>query len=457
MRFFSAVITSLHGLSRRNAPPRVVGFWLLSLLLVMILLAPEQFEFSHRRWSAIPIAAALAALWPLVAWALAWRSKSAREVEYRLVNTDSAIGGVVIGLLGFSLLPSQAVLFSLCANNIMIGGIKLFLRGSLFLLGGVILALVMLGWQFHPQSSVAVSSLSVAFVFCYISFTSYVAYTQAKSLLAAKKNIEFQHTELVRQQEALGEQAREIELANAELQEKHLELAAAYEQADRLNATLSETLRALERERATAEHLLLNILPFAIAERMKRGETRIAERFDEVTVLFADIVGFTKLATTMEPRAMLNILDAVFSDFDSLAQRYQLEKIKTIGDAYMLAAGLPHTAEHHTEALADAALEMLKLSELLSLPDGSRLRFRIGIHVGSVIAGVIGTSKFAYDLWGDTVNTASRMESHGEAGKIHCSQAVFDRLSNTFTFQERGTIQVKGKGTMRTYFLKGRC
>ena len=449
------VFTTLHGLSRRNFPPRLVGFWLLVLLLVTILRSPEQFHFSASRYAVLPAWCVVVALWPPVAWLMAWRGKSSRTVEYRLVNVDSFIGGVAIGLLGCSLMPSQAILFSLCANNIMIGGVKLFLRGSAYLLAGWILTMLLAGWQFHPESSVATASLAVAFVFCYISFTSYVAYTQAKSLVKAKSNIEQQHQELLRQQEILSEQAREIELANAQLQEKHLELGAAYEEADALNTSLAETLRALEAERTTAEHLLLNILPVSIAERMKRGETRIAERFDQVTVLFADIVGFTTLSSTMEPNALLNLLDAVFSDFDSIVEKYRLEKIKTIGDAYMLAAGLPDTAEDHTKAMAEAALEMLALSELLCLADGTRLQFRIGIHLGNVVAGVIGTKKFAYDLWGDTVNTASRMESHSEAGKIHVSEEVYEALKEKFVFEERGEIDIKGKGTMRTWFLKG--
>jgi class 3 adenylate cyclase/tetratricopeptide (TPR) repeat protein len=199
-------------------------------------------------------------------------------------------------------------------------------------------------------------------------------------------------------------------------------------------------------EREKSEQLLLNILPPTIAERMKNSPGKIAERFDAVSVMFVDIVGFTTFSRNISAEVLVEMLDSMFSEFDRIMQRYGLEKIKTIGDAYMAASGIPTQRADHAEAIARAALDIIAL-------EGNRVR--IGIHTGAVVAGVIGTSKFAYDLWGDTVNTASRMESCGEPGKIHVSPEVYAALKDTFTFEERGEIDVKGTGLMRTWFLVG--
>lgn len=276
------------------------------------------------------------------------------------------------------------------------------------------------------------------------------------------------NTELKQQQRLLEEQAIEIEIANTSLQE-------ANEQSERL---------------------LLNIFPTAIAERLRAGETKIAERFENVSVLFADISGFTPLAQKLEPVVLVAVLDEIFSAFDAIAERFGLEKIKTIGDSYMLVAGVPRPRPDHAEAIAMAAQAIqsqitLKSDVLRQM--NTKLQMRVGVHTGEVVAGVIGTKKFAYDLWGDTVNIAHRMESHGVGGKIHVSEAfvrsfdtsITDKLEITgmrritayppiietdahkqeplppfvngnmrpFIFEERGTIEVKGKGLMTTYFL----
>lgn len=214
--------------------------------------------------------------------------------------------------------------------------------------------------------------------------------------------------------------------------------------------------RALEEEKLKSDSLLHNILPRIIANRLKAGEQRIADTFDSVTVLFADIEGFTKMAETIGPHAILEQLNDVFSTMDRLSEKYQLEKIKTIGDAYMVVGGVPLVREDHTEAVADMALEIQAELEGLNRKIGSGIRVRCGMHRGEVIAGVIGLKKFAYDLWGDTVNTASRMESTGVPGKIQCTSDVYDRLKDSYEFEERGVIQVKGKSEMRTFFLIGR-
>jgi class 3 adenylate cyclase len=212
----------------------------------------------------------------------------------------------------------------------------------------------------------------------------------------------------------------------------------------------------LGRERERSERLLLNVLPAPIAERLKREERTIADRFEEVTVLFADVVGFTQLSSKMRPEELVVLLDEIFSRFDAIADDYGLEKIKTIGDGYMMVGGLPEPGADHAVRVADAALAMLSSLRELAREKGLALSMRIGLHTGDVVAGVIGKRKFTYDLWGDTVNTASRMESHGEPGRVHVSDAAQARLTEAFLLEARGSIQVKGKGAMSTHWLVAR-
>ncbi|MBT3218919.1 MAG: hypothetical protein HN348_07485 [Proteobacteria bacterium] len=212
----------------------------------------------------------------------------------------------------------------------------------------------------------------------------------------------------------------------------------------------------LEEERRKSQALLLNILPETVAERLKSGEEPIADSFDETTILFADIERFTELSERMSPEDTVVLLNQLFCQFDELAKKYDLEKIKTVGDAYVVAAGMPVPRAGHANAMADMALDMQDGMARFSKEMGFSLRLRIGIHLGPVVAGVIGKTKFAYDLWGDTVNTASRMESHGVAGEIQTTEKYQECLRDEYLFDERGTIEVKGKGPMRTYFLRGR-
>jgi len=214
--------------------------------------------------------------------------------------------------------------------------------------------------------------------------------------------------------------------------------------------------KLLQTERAKSERLLLNVLPEPIAARLKEREEVIADAFPDVTVLFADIVGFTPLTERVTPERTVEMLNELFSEFDLLAERHGLEKIKTIGDAYMVAGGLPKPTDDHASAAAEMALGMLEVATRLYAPDGEQVRVRIGMDSGPVIAGVIGRSKFIYDLWGDTVNTAARMESHGLPGRIQVTQRTRDRIRDRYTFEPRGFVQVKGKGQVSTYFLLGR-
>ncbi len=212
-------------------------------------------------------------------------------------------------------------------------------------------------------------------------------------------------------------------------------------------------MRLLGEERARSERLLLNILPAPIADRLKASEESIADQSEGVTVLFADIVGFTPLSARKTPRALVDLLNRIFSEFDALADAHGLEKIKTIGDAYMAVSGLPEPRPDHAARAARMALDMRNATARIAAETGEPLALRIGLHSGPVVAGVIGRRKFAYDMWGDTVNTASRMESHSLPGAIHCTDATATLLKGAFQLQPRGAMEIKGKGEMRTYLL----
>jgi adenylate cyclase len=210
---------------------------------------------------------------------------------------------------------------------------------------------------------------------------------------------------------------------------------------------------ALKVQQEQSEKLLLNILPKPIAERLKAQQSTIADSFTDVSVLFADIVGFTELSARMSPTELVKRLNVIFSHFDQLAEKYGVEKIKTIGDAYMVVGGLPMPRDDHAEAIAQMALGMQAKIAKLCADTGEKLAIRVGINSGPVVAGVIGVSKFTYDLWGDTVNVAARMEATGFAGRIQVTDVTYELLKDKYLLERRGVIQVKGKGNMMTYWL----
>lgn len=259
-----------------------------------------------------------------------------------------------------------------------------------------------------------------------------------KEVLARVAN----HLTIQNQQKLLKEQTKQLEEKN-----------------QRLEMEITERNRvelALRIAQQKSESLLLNILPAPIAENLKKGEGSLAERFESATVLFADLVNFTSLAARISPLELVSLLNEIFSKFDSLTEKYNLEKIKTIGDAYMVAGGLPVPREDHAEAIANMALDVQQFINNFKTNCGDSFEIRIGIHTGPVVAGVIGTKKFIYDLWGDTVNVASRMESQGVPGSIQVSAEMWEKLKDKYVFEERGLLEIKGKGKMITYWLKGK-
>lgn len=215
-----------------------------------------------------------------------------------------------------------------------------------------------------------------------------------------------------------------------------------------------EYLAVIEAEKEKSDNLLLNILPVPIAERLKAGEETIADSFDQCSVLFADIAGFTPLSEKLSARELVDFLNETFSAFDSFTEEIGLEKIKTIGDNYMVVAGIPEPREDHAQAIVEMAIRMQQyLNELEAVP-GHSVSIRVGINSGPVVAGVIGTKKFTYDLWGDTVNTASRMESHGVTGAIHLSDSTAALLGESHELESRGEMEIKGKGKMNTFLIR---
>lgn len=215
-------------------------------------------------------------------------------------------------------------------------------------------------------------------------------------------------------------------------------------------------LAQIQQERQKAEHLLLNILPAPVTERLKQGETIIADSFPEATVMFADIVDFTQMASALPPQQLVTLLDNLFRTFDDLVQAHGLEKIKTVGDAYLVTGGVPEWRADHAEAVADLALAMQTAVANFCWPSGAPVKVRIGMNTGPLTAGVIGKNKFAYDIWGDTVNTADRMQELCPPGAILTSHAAYEKLRDAYTLLEQAAIPVKGKGEMKTYLLKGR-
>ena len=227
---------------------------------------------------------------------------------------------------------------------------------------------------------------------------------------------------------------------------------------DQLHQEMAEREQAqadLRLEQQKSEQLLLNILPQAVVAQLKQLQGSLAERFEDVTILFADIVNFTPLAAQTSPLELVNWLNQIFSTFDRLSEQFQLEKIKTIGDEYMVVGGLPVPRPDHAEAVMEMALAMQQVAHGFSRQDGQPFEIRIGINTGPVVAGVIGIKKFSYDLWGDAVNLASRMESQGQPGKIQVTEATYQRLCHRYQFEQVGEVLVKGHGYMTAYQYVG--
>ena len=302
----------------------------------------------------------------------------------------------------------------------------------------------------HEASSLAIeTSLAVIALALVVSITMGTLLTRSVVSLSTTvrrfADKDFTARAEVRSRDEIGQLGDNFNAMAATIEEHH----------HHLEELVRARTRELFAEKQTSERLLLNVLPGPIAERLKHDDGVIVDRFEQVTVLFADIVGFTRLSATTSPEALVTMLDELFTRFDRLAERHGLEKIKTIGDCYMAVAGIPGAMADHARVMTRMGLDMLAEVADYGRATGVPLEIRVGVHSGSVVAGVIGRKKFIYDLWGDTVNTASRMESHGVPGRVHLTEVTAALLGDAFTLEPRGAIEIKGKGAMTTYLVIG--
>jgi class 3 adenylate cyclase/HAMP domain-containing protein len=306
-------------------------------------------------------------------------------------------------------------------------------------------------------ATVGLSSVALLMVGVYL-----IARAIARPILALTNSAtkvadgDLSHTAPVLSDDEIGVLARSFNKMTEQLRVLYAGLEAKVSELSTTEEALRGSLVELYEEQQKSDALLLNVLPRVIAERLKHEHRTIADSFSEVTVIFADIVDFSGLAAQANPAELVELLNTIFSRFDRLTEMHDLEKIKTIGDAYMAVGGLPIPRPDHAEAVAELALDLREEIHQFKWHDGTSFSIRIGINTGPVVAGVIGVRKFIYDLWGDTVNVASRMEAHGQAGSIQVTEATYERLKENYVFEKRGSITIKGRGEMTTYWLIGR-
>jgi class 3 adenylate cyclase len=294
----------------------------------------------------------------------------------------------------------------------------------------------------------AVRAQLIAFVIGAGLFGVYLAHTISNAVVGPLREIGGRLRQI-----AEGEFGRKVAVPNRD------ELGELAENVNRTSEQLGELYTELEMEKERSEEMLYHTLPRPIVQRIRGGESLIADRVPEATILFSDLAGFTQLSEHLDPQEVLDVLDVLFSRYDAIAERLGLEKIKTIGDGYMVAGGVLEARADHAAAVAEMALAMRAATDIATRALGAigqPLRVRIGIHSGPLVAGVIGSVKMVYDVWGDTVNTASRMEKYGMPGRIHVSTATRNLLGGQFRFEAREPIEIKGKGTMETFFLERR-
>jgi class 3 adenylate cyclase len=321
-----------------------------------------------------------------------------------------------------------------------------------FVIGVSITMMVLVARQGELSRALYIFGITPVLAFTYTGASLRFWYATAAgwAIVASSLSIPFGHGILVDRQAMLSFSLSEVFVVSVNI----VGMLGAWFIETSTRRAFIQRLR-VEQEEERSEALLLNILPKPVADRLRRGE-RIEDYFEEVSILFVDIVEFTPLSATMAPQEIVGLLNETFSLFDELARKHGLEKIKTIGDSYMAAAGVPVPCPDHAERVADMALDIV---EHISVAHASRqhsVRVRIGLNTGPVVAGIIGLQKFSYDLWGDTVNTASRMESHSVAGKIRAAEKTFLQLRDHYIFEGPEIVDIKGKGKMRTYFLVGK-
>jgi class 3 adenylate cyclase len=347
-------------------------------------------------WPSFAIAVG-AVIYPHALYWVARLRGGARKAETANVITDSFMAGVLAVAFSFRLWPLTAMYTMGFINVLLYGGPKFLLFALAVSAAGVAGGVALLDARLHLDTEPLATMLSIMAIFSYVTLMGATAY--------------------------------------------------------RLRLRQRETRSALQAEERKSQELLSNVFPRAVIPRLRAGESPIADQFADVTVVFADIVEFTPLAERLGPKRTVLLLNDLFARFDQAAARLGVEKIETTGDGYLAMAGAPEPLDHHPEAVAKFALEVLAACAETRTPEGDAVQVRIGIHTGPIFAGVIGESRFHYKIFGETVNTASRVQSHAQHGRILVSENTYKRLRGRFRLEEHGVVDLKGHGPMRTYWL----
>ena len=394
--------------------------------------------------------------------------KKLRFKIFSAVCVLAVIARVISPLIGFlfylamtAFVSVEAIVLTVSAIHRKVKGARIIGVGvlffALFICVNIIMSIVLQADLFNDSTVVGQVNLfiaALAILSIPISMSSYLAWSFASVNKDLTKNL--QHVELLSQQalEQEQEKKRMLETQNERLeQEVAARTSEVVAQKDKIEKQHSE----LKAEKKKSDDLLRNILPEEVAEELKQKGRSEAKFFNDVTVLFTDFVDFTKVAERMEPQQLVDELDACFKAFDDIISKYGIEKIKTIGDAYLAVCGLPLPDSVHAEKVATASLEIAQFMMLRKQQLGAKtFEVRIGIHSGNLVAGIVGVKKFAYDIWGDTVNTAARMEQNSLPGKINASQATYDLIKDKFDCTYRGEITAKNKGELKMYFVETR-
>ena len=372
-----------------NYRPRIFGY---SLFLLMLLAVPRQ------EWTDAHVAlTALCIVWPHVAYVAARRRTDQRAAERTNILLDCVIAGCIASGYALRLWPTTAMFCIGTINGLLYGGPALSVVGALLWAVSLAVSMTALGLAPHLDTEPLGTALGIVAIAGYIAVIGATAY------------------HLRRRQRA--------------------------------------TRAALEAEEAKSSALLLNVFPASVIPRLRAGESPVADEFADVTVIFVDIVEFTPLAERLGPRGTVMLLNELFAKFDAAAVRLKVEKIETTGDGYLAVGGAPQRADNHPGAVADFALAVLDAVKTTAAPDGECVQVRVGIHTGPVFGGVIGESRFHYKVFGETVNVASRVQSHARAGHVLVSEATFRRIRHSHHLEEHGTVELKGHGPMRTYWL----
>jgi len=375
-----------------NYRPRILGCLLFALLLMSI---PRDELSAARAGLAIFCLA-----WPHAAYWLAQRRGGDHRAERANVLVDCLLGGALIAAYAFRLWPTTTTIVMGIINALLFGGPKFLLLGLGIAAIAVIAASLLLRIDPHLDTELLGTGLSIIGILVYVALVGTMAY--------------------------------------------------------RLRMRQRETTAALEREERQSRQLLVNVFPQAIVGRLKAGESPIADQFADVTVVFADIVEFTPLSERLGPKRTVLLLNDLFGRFDQAAGRLGVEKIETTGDGYLAVGAAPEPLDNHPEAVAEFALALIESARVTGVSESKHVQIRVGIHTGPVFGGVIGESRFHYKIFGETVNTASRIQAQSQPGRILVSENAYKRIQGLYVLEEHGTIDLKGHGPMRTYWLVSR-